>query len=322
MLMADRKLLAVVPLFFQILITTAGCKPKDLPGTEKLELAKSTSTEAAPLAKDYPGHVVAYSAARGLLLDGASVLPAVLSPEVGFPPSAKPNGEHGLMLAPLLNAMTSSNDAGAAGGAGVKSGERVLVAFEGATPYRAVVEVLFTLGQTAAVSRFDLLMQNEAGERRVVPLNVPKSGDVTCLKVTAAKMEKSLGDLMQSSDAGAPPAAPTAPTPLASRDAICASFLVQNLGVMVKSSGDALDATCTEFAPSQHKDPSIAATKIGPINTPALQKCVTTLATKYPSVKKTPATVSAPREMKWSNIVPVLDVLREAGIEPGLGLAM
>lgn len=299
---------------FQILIAANGCKSKTNP-PEKLDLAKSTSAEPSALDGNlgrYPGHVVVYSVARGLRVDGAALLPAIISPEVGFPASAKAKGEHDLVLVPLLNAMTV-REAGNA-----KENDRVLVAFEAATPYRAVVEVLFTLVQ-AAVARFDLLTQNEAGEPRVLPITPPKTGDSTCLAITASRMEKSMVDLL--SDAGTP-REPKGSTPLAHREAICLSLTVQNLGVSVRSSSDPLDATCTDVAPaaSSPKDPTVPATKAGPVNSPALQKCVAALVARHPKIKKMPATVSGSRETKWSNIVPLLDILREAGIEPGFGL--
>lgn len=265
----------------------ASCRSRDFAGTERLTLARSTSTSPAPSAKDYDGRVVVYSAAKGLSMDGVTVISTPAS-STGFPKEMKKAGS-GLTLLPLQASLQA------------KKIERVLLAFEATTPYRAVVEVVYTLAESGA-SHYELLV--DGGERRsVLPLDAPRSGGNACVAFE-------LHRLFDEGDAGPKKA-------LTERDALCVGIVVRSNGVDVQSRGDRLDETC--LALTDGEGPTLDASKVAPVDAVRLTRCLNALKAAHPHKTTTPVAVSAQHETAFRDVVTVLDALRSTGFTPTLG---
>jgi hypothetical protein len=212
----------------------------------------------------------------------------------------------------------------------------VIVAFERTSPYRAVTEVIFTLRQSGA-SHIDLLVQNrdkrvllglssaDAGETMCPPAGQSPEEHRAALARQADEMQRQM--LAALLDAGANtsniptiPAtevaakAPTAPTPLAERSALCVGVLIEAKGITVRANRDRLAPGCETFGDGPTIPPSSPAD--------ALQRCIAHLVEKHPtSSKAIRPVVSAEGPRPFQEIVVALDALHDAGLDPALGVA-
>lgn len=295
-------------------------KVEALLGTETLDLATSSVTEPAPAAQGYPNRIVAYDAARGLVVDGQVVLPPPAAPTTdGFDAKDKRGGKNDLFVTALGAALAA------------KPSKTALVALEASTPYAIVVPIAFTLGQSE-VSTFDLLVKAASGERRVWRLTLPKPDEsLRCdptggkhLSEDALAMQMEMLAAFGAGDASALSRAP-APTkalpppppfvPLAKRDSLCFTVLALSTGVTVRSGLDRLDATCTALA--ERNDAGSYASGAGSFPLAALGKCTAALKATFPAAAIGSIKVSFTRETPWRDVVVALDA---AG--PPSGFAM
>lgn len=96
-----------------------------------------------------------------ITFQGTKVMDLPSDRTAGADPKDKRNGKNDLHLVPLANACASD------GGPAVKS---IVVDVDDTTPYRLVIEVLFTLGQ-CGFERWDL---RRSGHAEVVPITPPR----------------------------------------------------------------------------------------------------------------------------------------------------
>lgn len=278
----------------------AGCKKAPLPGTDGLDLATSTASAAAPEAKGYTDHVVAYSGARGLVLDD-KVLSGPATATMGFDAKVKRSGPNDYFLVPLEAELKA------------KPGAVALVALEGSTPFRTAAEILYTLGQTGYAT-FDLLVQSRSGQRHVLRLSSPRSGGPSCLTLAPDAVARLAAEMNAAFDGGPPPPAPPR-VALADRPALCLAFVVSPAGITVSSGGDKLDATCLAFAPEGPKAPTFAGAAVADVT-----RCAAALKTRFPAATTGQVVVSGARETPWRDVVGLLDVAAALG-DPVLGVS-
>jgi hypothetical protein len=295
-----------LPLGLLLLVSmVAGCKKPPLPGTDGLDLATSTSAAPAPEAKGYTDHVVAYSGARGLVLDD-KVLSGPATASMGFDAKVKRSGPNDYFLLPLEAELKA------------KHGTAALVALEGSTPFRTAAEILYTLGQTGYAT-FDLLVQSRSGQRHVLSLSSPRSGGPSCLALAPDAVAR-LAAEMQGAFEGGPPPPPAPPrVPLADRPALCLAFVVSTAGITVSSGGDKLDATCLAFAPEGPKAPTFAGAA-GEVPMADVTRCAAALKARFPAATTGQVVVSGARETPWRDVVGLLDAAAALG-DPVLGVS-
>jgi len=301
------------------LVVALGCTPKASPGPAGIELAESTVAEVAAPLKAYPGHVVAYSAARGLVVD--DVVVAAPGGYSGLPAAVKRDGAHGFLVNPLYDVLKDRRGA--------------LLALEAATPYRVVVELGYTVGQSEA-DTIDFLVRHGA-EPRKLSIAMPRSGELVCLMgvpraAASAEIERRGLDLLAAlggdggrdaaADRAGPPAPlpPSAPTPLGSREALCLSVLVSTDGVHVRAGANVLDRTCGAFLAEGDVRPTFPRVG-GRLDLGGLGACARTLAA-LPGAGAGRVLVSAPASVPFGEFVEALDALRVDGLAPpALGTA-
>ncbi len=337
------------------LVLAIGCKdkaPNDspapkadsaLPGTEGMDLAPSAMPTKAPVAAGYPNHVFAYTAARGLTLDGKVILAPPSAPAQGFDLKDKRNGQGDLFVVPLQDAVAKTK------------GDTALVAFEASTPYRIVAEVVFTIGQGGAAT-LEFLVRTPAGERRTFGMPLPKTalpcgetleemqrelaarGDAARLATllvrtpagerrtfgmplpktalpcgeTLEEMQRELAALQVAlGDAATPPT--MAMVPLASRTPICIALDVASDGLGVRSRRDRLDASCSDLA----KDAGLAVATLpaesGKLPLGAASICANTIKKRFPQAVASRVTVRASGETPWRDVVAVIDTFGPPG---------
>ncbi len=291
------------------LVLAIGCKdkaPNDspapkadsaLPGTEGMDLAPSAMPTKAPVAAGYPNHVFAYTAARGLTLDGKVILAPPSAPAQGFDLKDKRNGQGDLFVVPLQDAVAKTK------------GDTALVAFEASTPYRIVAEVVFTIGQGGAAT-LEFLVRTPAGERRTFGMPLPKTA-LPCGE-TLEEMQRELAALQVAlGDAATPPT--MAMVPLASRTPICIALDVASDGLGVRSRRDRLDASCSDLA----KDAGLAVATLpaesGKLPLGAASICANTIKKRFPQAVASRVTVRASGETPWRDVVAVIDTFGPPG---------
>ena len=268
-----------------------------LPGTEGMDLAPSAMPTKAPVAAGYPNHVFAYTAARGLTLDGKVILAPPSAPAQGFDLKDKRNGQGDLFVVPLQDAVAKTK------------GDTALVAFEASTPYRIVAEVVFTIGQGGAAT-LEFLVRTPAGERRTFGMPLPKTA-LPCGE-TLEEMQRELAALQVAlGDAATPPT--MAMVPLASRTPICIALDVASDGLGVRSRRDRLDASCSDLA----KDAGLAVATLpaesGKLPLGAASICANTIKKRFPQAVASRVTVRASGETPWRDVVAVIDTFGPPG---------
>lgn len=242
------------------------------PGTDAMDLAPSAVTTRAPVAAGYANHVFAYTAARGLTLDGKVILAPPRAPAQGFDLKDKRNGQGDLFIVPLQDAVAKSK------------GDTALVAFEASTPYRIVAEVAFTLGQGGATT-LELLVRSPAGERRTITMPLPKE---------ALPCGGTLDDLQRNQGIGA-------------RNPFCLSLDVASEGLSVRSRRDRLDASCADVAKDAAPTLATLPAESGKVPLGAASICANTIKTRFPQAVGSRVTVRASGETPWRDVVAVID---------------
>jgi hypothetical protein len=122
----------------------------------------SAMTENDPPLAPPVAQVGVVIAEREITLQGTKIMDLPSDRSAGADPKDKRNGKNDLYLVPLANACASD------GGSAVKS---TMVDVDDTTPYRLVIEVLFTLGQ-CGFERWDL---RRRGHVEVVPITPPRT---------------------------------------------------------------------------------------------------------------------------------------------------
>lgn len=248
---------------------TSGPKTDDaLPGTDGMDLAPSAMATKAPTAAGYPNHVFAYSATRGLTLDGRAILAPASSPAQGFDLKDKRNGQGDLFLVPLEDVLTKN------------AGDTALVALEASTPYRIVAEIAFTLGQGGATS-LEFLVRSPAGERRSFTMPLPK---------TALPCGGTLEDLQRET-----------------RTPLCLAVDVASDGLSLRSRRDPFDASCSDIVTDAGATlPTLpAASSKLPLGAASI--CANTIKKRFPQAVGSRVTVRASGETPWRDVVAVID---------------
>lgn len=262
-----------------------------LPGTEGMDLAPSAMPTKAPVAAGYPNHVFAYTAARGLTLDGKVILAPPSAAAQGFDLKDKRNGQGDLFVVPLQDAVAKTK------------GDTALVAFEASTPYRIVAEVVFTIGQGGAAT-LEFLVRTPAGERRTFGMPLPKTA-LPCGE-TLEEMQRELAALQVAlGDAATPPT--MAMVPLASRTPICIALDVASDGLGVRSRRDRLDASCSELAKDAPLPLTTLPAESGKLPLGAAAICANTIKKRFPQSVASRVTVRASGETPWRDVVAVID---------------
>ncbi len=146
-----------------------------VPTTLDLDLATSTQAE-----KEHGTQAVTVLVTRKQLLIGGDPTPIATFPEglralgaAGLPPGSKRNGRDDLFLPDLGNGLTFWHDAAKAR-AHAEPGElAVAVLADTSTPYRVLVEVLFTAGQSG-FNRFEIAVRAADGSLRWIVSRPPQ----------------------------------------------------------------------------------------------------------------------------------------------------
>ncbi len=303
------------------LVFALGCpRPRKAPpGPPPLELAESTRTEPTVASAGDTRHIVSYSAERGLSVDDRIVAPPAGA--AGFPAASKRDGEHGLLVNPLYGALGDRRGA--------------VLRLESATPYRIVIELAYTLGQTEA-DAIEFRIRQRDGEGSIT-IALPRSGEVVCLAGAppeAASAERNGAARLAAlvSDAGSDAAVPAraaqaAPRErtlnelLASSESLCLTVVVSARGLHVRSGTSDLDRTCGAFvAADDARSPTLPRSD-GRLDVTGLARCAGKLA-KGSGAGKGRVLVSAEANIPFGEIVQTLDALHVEGLaEPALGLA-
>jgi hypothetical protein len=302
------------------LVFALGCPKKTPPGPPPVELAESTRTGPA-VANTSAGdtrHVVSYSATRGLVVDDRVV--AAPAGSSGFPGAIKRDGEQGLLVAPLYEALADHRGA--------------ILRLEGPTPYRLVVELAYTIGQTEAdVIEFRVRRRDGEGS---LAIGLPRSGEVVCLagathEGASTELERNGAALLAAlgSDAGRDASVPARAAPtertldelLASPESLCLTVVVSARGLHVRSGTFDLDRTCGAFVTADAaRSPTLPRSE-GRLDVAGLARCANKLA-KGSGAGKGRVLVSAEANIPFAELVQTLDALRVEGLaEPALGLS-
>lgn len=262
-------------------------------GTEAMDLAVSAASVKAPSARGSTNPVFAYTAARGLTLDGRVIVAPPTAPARGFDAKDKRPDAPDLLVVPLESA------------AATRAASTALLAFEASTPYRIVAEVAFTLGQRAYAT-LELLVKAPSGERRVFAMPLPTAA-LPCGE-TVTDAERDLAILHSIYGDAAPPPA-VAVVPLASRDPLCVSIEVASEGLVVRSRRDRLDSSCGELAPPSDPTPkTLAATSTSRLPLGAAAICANTIKKRFPKALASRVTLRASGETPWRDVVAMVDV--------------
>lgn len=147
------KLLAALTLAF--LACHDEAKPTVVPHPEP-----SASASASTAPSVVPAALVITES--GITLQGTKVMDLPSDRSGGADPKDKRNGKNDLYLVPLANALATD------GGRAVKS---IVVDVDDTTPYRLLIEVLFTLGQ----SDFDHWNLRRRGHAEILPITPPRA---------------------------------------------------------------------------------------------------------------------------------------------------
>lgn len=291
-----------------LLVTIAAlpaCKPKSLPGTEGIELAPSASGTTAPAAKDFAGHVVTWTKAKGFALDGTSLVAPGFDPSRASAASPADGGVNAA-LDSLANEVR-------------RSGRPVIVAVERTTPYRIVADVVLALGRGGATN-VDFLVQSGA-ERHLRSIAIPLGPDATCIDRSARKFEELANALSAAmSDAGIAPSPGSAMVQeLSQRDALCLGVVVGQDGRVTFSAGsDRLAPSCEEFREGAFLAPRGA----HDVDTDGVARCLTYLGSRArPPLERTMTSVAADAEAPFESVIAVLDVLARTNARVVLGTA-
>ncbi|HVJ88533.1 MAG TPA: hypothetical protein VM580_01940 [Labilithrix sp.] len=307
-------------------VLLASCKPKELAGTDKLDLARSMSTTVAPSAKDFAGHVVAYSASGGVAFDGAVLVPPsrVSNGRIAAGDGDKESDPNDLLIVPLRGAMTNVHEREGGGKASV-------IAVERTTPYRIVAQIAYSLVDVDPSSPLGFLVQNDTG-RTVLRIQPRKMSEMVCKSgpfevATDEPDGSSLLAALGGLDAGVPlpvqgsskplRTTPHPRRPLGARDDLCLTFHVHAGGIDVRSQGEMLDATCTQLSSDDRT--TLPSNGSNVVDARVISSCLTNLVTRFSRALVVRPSVSAAGTTSFQEVVSLLDRIREAKLDPVLG---
>lgn len=274
--------------------------PKEA-GEVRLPMSSSTAAPA------YEGRFLVYVGQEHLSF-GAPPLRIARIPstdrEKGFPATVKRSGPNDLYVVPLANVVST----------GEPPIDRALLFVDKDTPYRMVVEVLFTLGQRD-VARFDLATKNAEGKTTAVTVATPSCAAVTMLAALEG-LGALAGALGSASAAPLPtPTTPRAPEPSTSAKKLppcpdvprlAPAVLVARDGLSIKARGGNVAPGCKDVGPG------LAIPKTGgAYDFAALGACLVSLKALQPDfASENEITVSASPGIPFETVVAVMDAAR------------
>jgi hypothetical protein len=289
--------------FAVVLLLAAGCSRKDArvtkeptttqeAGPAEPVLAQSTATTPAPPTAD-----AAYAITTTELRLGAKVIAPIPSADVwahGLPGKYKRSGPNDLYVVPLANAAQEAKQKEAA------------IAFDGRVPYRLVVEVLFTLGQSE-VTTYHLLVAGPSGTASI-DCTPPRATAALAAQADAmqAQMLAAFGD----AGAGKPAprasskAAPSASAPPA-KPPLNLTVLITNEGIAVKGRGGNVAPGCADAGPGLTLPKGA-----GGHDFAGLTACVAKLAAQAPVAANDAVTVGGNPDIDFQTVVRTIDAVR------------
>lgn len=252
-------------------------------GTAPAGLAQSTATARPPT-----GALELAVSQRGLTIGGARLLPLPQPPAwiEGFAAAHKRGGGGGLFVEPLASAVSAARDG--------RHAAKLAVAPD--VPYRVLVEVLFTLGQSE-VSTVSLLVTRADGSLAAIEHEAPRAAP-TDLAAQAEAMAAELAVLGGGSRPGAR-AAPAQP----------ATVVLARNGVVVSAGGKRLAPGCADpgrtagLAPG----PTLARREGSDYDWAALTACAATVRDAAPADR---INLTATPETDFQTLVHAIDALR------------
>jgi biopolymer transport protein ExbD len=316
-LMLRRALLATVT----VVVTGAllgGCRSRGSITSDKPEQLPAPAKALPPIKSGQAMTTAQISVlvARDTVTVGENIVAPVPSDAThGFDAKYKRNGPTDLYVVPIANVIQYERDKLDAG----PSSHEARLAVDGSTPYRALVEVLFTLGQNE-IDTFKLVAPSAGGR-------VPKDGpaeivahaprasgmQIATLTAQASAMQLEMLKALAGDDAGVAvpkhaPAPTPAPIPMPSdRPTLGLLIIVVNDGIAIKARGGNVAPGCNDVGAGL----SIPKTADGRYDYASLAACVVKLKAAAPEFKdERSVTVSANPNVPYSIVLQTVDAVR------------